>query len=59
VWTAQTMEACGCRLYPLFGLTANGLIRQAEWPANGFELVWRGDGTKSQPPKHTAVPETR
>jgi len=59
VWTAQTMEACGCRLYPLFGLTANGLIRQAEWPANGFELVWRGDGTKSQPPNHTAVPETR
>lgn len=50
VWTAQTMEACGCHLWPLFGLTANGLIRQAVTPANGFECVWVGNGSTSQPP---------
>jgi hypothetical protein len=56
VWTVQAMEACGCSLHPLFGLTANGLIRQAEQAKNGFELVWHGDGTKVQPPNDTPVP---
>lgn len=57
VWTAQAMEACGCSVQPLFGLTANGLIRQAERPANGFEAVWLGDGTKVQPPNDTPIPD--
>ncbi len=46
VWTAQALEACGCRMFPLTALTPNGLIRQAEAPGNDFESVWRGDGTK-------------
>lgn len=53
VWTAQAMEACGCEVVPLTGLTADALIRQAEAPANGFECVWLGDGTKIQPPNET------
>ncbi len=57
VWTAQAMEACGCKVVPITGLTADGLIRQAEAPENGFECVWRGDGTKIQPPNQTPVPD--
>ena len=57
VWTAQTLEACGCTVHPLTGLTADALIRQAEAPENGFECVWRGDGTKQQPPNETPVPD--
>ena len=57
VWTAQAMEAAGCRVFPLTGLTANGLIRQAEAPGNGFACVWLGDGTKVQPAKET-VPKS-
>jgi hypothetical protein len=45
VWTAQVMEACGCDINPWFAQTANGLIRQAERPRNGFENVWRGTGS--------------
>jgi hypothetical protein len=40
VWTLQAMEACGCRIYPWSGLTASGVIRQAEKPENGFEKIW-------------------
>ena len=43
VWTAQTIEACGGEINPWFALTANGLIRQAERPRNGFENVWLGN----------------
>ncbi len=50
VWTAQALEACGCRMWPWFALTANGLIRQAETPRNGFECVWLGDGQQHQEP---------
>lgn len=46
VWTAQAIEACGGRVNPWFALTANGLIRQAQRPRNGFENVWLGNGTK-------------
>lgn len=42
VWTAQCIEACGGTMYPWFALTADGLIRQAERPRNGFENVWPG-----------------
>ncbi len=40
VWTLQAMEACGCRIHPWGGLTASGVIRQAEKPENGFEKIW-------------------
>ncbi|MEI6654812.1 MAG: DUF2459 domain-containing protein [Verrucomicrobiota bacterium] len=46
VWTAQAIEACGGDIYPWFALTADGLIRQAERPRNGFENVWPGKGKK-------------
>lgn len=42
VWTAQAIEACGGDINPWFALTANGLVRQAERPCNGFENVWLG-----------------
>ena len=42
VWTAQTIECLGGRMNPWFGLTADGLIRQAEKPPNDFEKIWSG-----------------
>jgi len=48
VWTAQTIEACGGEMQPWFALTADGLIRQAQRPRNGFENVWLGT-PKAQP----------
>jgi len=48
VWTAQTIEACGGEINPWFALTADGLIRQAQRPRNGFENVWLGT-PKPQP----------
>jgi hypothetical protein len=44
VWTAQAIEALGGEVQPWFGLTASGLIRQAESPPNDFELIWPGGG---------------
>lgn len=44
VWTAQAIEALGGKINPWFGLTAEGLIRQAERPPNDFELIWPGGG---------------
>ncbi len=43
VWTAQAIEACGGDMNPWLALTANGLVRQAQRPRNGFENVWPGD----------------
>lgn len=44
VWTAQSIEAIGGKMNPWFGLTADGLIRQAERPPNNFEKIWSGGG---------------
>jgi len=44
VWTVQALETLGGSYRPLFALTAEGLIRQAEKPHNGFELIWPGGG---------------
>ena len=44
VWTVQALEAAGGEYRPWLALTAGGLIRQAEKPANGFELIWPGGG---------------
>jgi hypothetical protein len=49
VWTLQALEATGCDFNAWLGLTANGLIRQAEKPANGFELIWPGGGVPETP----------
>lgn len=51
IWTLQAMEACGCRIHPWGGLTANGVIRQAEKPENGFEKVWDAYAADTPPPK--------
>lgn len=40
IWTLQVMEACGCTVHPWGGLTADGVIRQAETRRNGFEKIW-------------------
>ncbi len=44
VWTAQAIGAIGGDINPWWGLTANGLIRQAEKPPNDFEEIWSGGG---------------
>ena len=48
VWTAQTIEAMGGEINPWLGLTAEGLIRQAENPPNHFELIWPGTGIETR-----------
>jgi hypothetical protein len=42
IWTVQAIDTLGGRIQPWSALTANGLIRQAEKPANGFEKIWPG-----------------
>ncbi len=45
-WTSQAIESLGGTMRPWLGITANGVIRQAESPANGFEQIWDGSGEK-------------
>ena len=40
VWTAQAIECLGGTMHPWSGLTADGIIRQAEKPPNNFEQIW-------------------
>jgi hypothetical protein len=42
IWTVQALETLGGEFNPWRSTTANGLIRQAERPPNGFELIWPG-----------------
>lgn len=42
VWTIQAIEATGADLNAWFGLSANGVIRQAQNPPNGFQKIWGG-----------------
>ena len=42
VWTAQAIETMGGEINPWFGLTANGLAKQAQRPPNNYELIWPG-----------------
>lgn len=49
VWTLQALECVGCDFNAWLGLTASGLIHQAEKPANGLELIWPGGGTPENP----------
>lgn len=48
VWTLQAMEACGCRIHPWFGLTADGVVRQAQGRGNDFEKIWEGYALETQ-----------
>ncbi len=43
IWTLQALEALDFDFSPWFGITASGLIRQAEAPPNNFELIWPGE----------------
>ena len=51
IWTVQALEAIGGEYRPWFGITANGLIRQAEKPRNGFEMIWPGGGVPTREPQ--------
>jgi hypothetical protein len=44
IWTLQALEATGCDFNAWMGITASGLIRQAEQPPNDFEKIWPGGG---------------
>jgi Protein of unknown function (DUF2459) len=49
VWTVQAIEALGGQMNPWLAVMANGLIRQAEKPPNGFEQIWWGGGLQVNP----------
>lgn len=44
VWTVHAIESLGGSMNAWTAVTADGLIRQAEKPGNGFELIWPGGG---------------
>lgn len=50
VWTVQALEATGCDMNAQLGLTANGVIRQATTPENGFSQIWLGPEEGTQKP---------
>jgi hypothetical protein len=43
-WTSQAIESLGGEINPWLGITANGLIRQAENAPNHYEQIWWGGG---------------
>jgi len=46
IWTVQVIETLGGKMHPWLGITAGGVIRQAEKPPNDFEKIWDGSGEK-------------
>ena len=42
IWTVQAMETFGPPMNAWGGIFADGVIRQAEKPENGFEQIWFG-----------------
>lgn len=48
IWTVQALETLGGEFNPWRATTASGLIRQAERPPNGFELIWPGRDPESE-----------
>jgi hypothetical protein len=52
IWTIQALEAIGGDFKAWSGITAKGLIRQAEKPENGYELIWPGGGVPERPTDH-------
>jgi hypothetical protein len=49
VWTVHAIESLGGDLNAWTALTANGLIRQAENPRNGYEKIWPGSAALAVP----------
>ncbi len=49
IWTVQVIESLGGRMHPWLGITADGVIRQAEKPPNDFEKVWSAFDTEVEP----------
>ena len=49
IWTVQVIESLGGHMHPWLGITAGGVIRQAEKPANGFEKVWSAYAPEVEP----------
>lgn len=43
IWTVQALESVGFHFHAVTALSANGLIRQAISPRNGFHKIWDGD----------------
>ena len=55
-WTSQAIESLGGKINPWLGITADGLIRQAERPPNDFEQIWWGGGNHYlDPNKQTSL----
>jgi hypothetical protein len=48
-WTGQAIERLGGTIHPWLGITADGLIRQAEKPQNGFEKIWDAYAKETNP----------
>lgn len=52
-WTSQAIERLGGTIHPWSAITANGLIRQAEKPQNGFEKIWDAYPKETNPKQAT------
>ena len=57
-WTGQVIESMGGNVNPWFGITADGVIRQAEKPRNGYEQIWWGTGLETNS-ESAEGPQTR
>ena len=49
IWTVQVIESLGGKMHPWLGITAAGVIRQAEKPTNDFEKIWSAFATEVEP----------
>jgi hypothetical protein len=49
VWTVQALQSCGFSINTGTALSANGLVRQATSPKNGFEKIWDPEDQASAP----------
>ena len=49
IWTVQVIESLGGKMHPWLGITADGVVRQAEKPANGYEKIWSAFATEVEP----------
>jgi hypothetical protein len=56
VWTTQSLSKCGFTFNTSRALLANGVIRQAVSPKNGFRKVWDGDDAPGRVGKPSATP---
>ncbi len=40
VWTVEALKSAGFRMWSISGLSADGVVRQATRPHNGFQKIW-------------------